>query len=104
MLDECIKKLKQAKELKIEYQEQDNQLILTAKGIITNAEILKIMNEGFDQIKNKLVNVNTRLDNLESDVAQIKQCPTIKHELNEFNDNQSLYDDKKLMHNINKFY
>ena len=102
MLDECIKKLKQAKELKIEYQEQDNQLILTAKGIITNAEILKIMNEGFDQIKNELV--NTRLDNLESDVAQIKQCPTIKHELNEFNDNQSLYDDKKLMHNINKFY
>ena len=47
--------------------------------------ILQEMKQGFNQ-------VNTRLDNLEKDVSQlkidvdqIKQCPTIKQELNDIN-------------------
>ena len=90
-LNEYIKKLKQAKELKIEYREHNNEFFSSVKGIINTMDnkkkkiskidlVLLEMREGFRQ-------VNARLDRLENDVAQIKQCPTIKRELEELNNN-----------------
>ena len=97
MLDECIKKLKQAKELKIEYREHNNEFFSSVKGIInnmdnkkkriTNNEVMDRLNRLEEIVLTGFKQVNSRLDRLENDVAQIKQCPTIKRELDELNNN-----------------
>ena len=97
-LNEYIKKLKQAKELKIEYREHNNEFFSSVKGIINTMDnkkkkiskidlVLLEMREGFRQVNARLDKVEARLDRLESDVAQIKQCPTIKRELDQLNNN-----------------
>ena len=97
-LHDLNKKIKNARNIKIDYKEEkDNSFVAIIRGIINSMDnkkkritindvVIMInnltleMREGFRQ-------VNARLDRLESDVAQIKQCPTIKCELDELNNN-----------------
>ena len=97
-LHDLNKKIKNARNIKIDYKEEkDNSFVAIIRDIINimdnkkkritiNDVVIMInnltleMREGFRQ-------VNARLDRLESDVAQIKQCPTIKRELDELNNN-----------------
>ena len=111
-INDFIKILKRASEVEIDYKkDQNNGFVAKIKGIIntmdnkkrriTNNEVMDKLDrvvDRLDSLENRLdrleelvltgfKQVNARLDRLENDVAQIKQCPTIKRELDELNNN-----------------
>ena len=47
-----------------------------------SSDLALIVNQRFKKVNKRLDKVELRLDNIEKDVAEIKNCPTIKAELN----------------------
>ena len=74
--NELIKKLNSYNIIEINEELEDN---IGFYKIIFGEYMTKISK--LDLILNRLDKIDSRLDNLEKDVALIKQCPTIKQEL-----------------------
>ena len=49
---------------------------------LTVTTLSETVDQGFKKVNERLDKVELRLDNIEKDVAAIKNCPTIKAELN----------------------
>ena len=63
-------------------------LALIVNDLATSVERgFKSVNARLDKVDARLDKVDARLDNIEKDVAEIKNCPTIKTELNLLNHN-----------------
>ena len=67
--------------IKGDFMQVSKKMTLEDLALIVNNLALTV-NQGFKIVNERLDKVELRLDNIEKDVSAIKNCPTIKAELN----------------------